>query len=463
MIFRSNRSTGDPPLTPLNSRQPAFNHRCVQSCFGRTIGESTPGTGKTIKKKMPMQSSVNRPQLFEGRDSGFHLTQALQDRTAPSGGKYAIYLSLSSLDQKNLHGYHLSTIKYAIETICQNLGAKLFLFENTDMIVLCSDTEATAIENITHRLRGLFTGMITLLQGNKTDSLCNWYDLITQGDQFEEVCRPLTENSGTITAHAAPPSTSQKTIEPINADMLAKLERGLATIDVSSFIRRQPICKILPGIDTHPKHLANEIYVRVNDLRDTILPEVDLMANRWLFRHLTAQLDQRVLATILENIQANLRTPISLNMNIKSVMSHEFTQLVRLLSPSQREKIIIEIHCVDLISDPGAFQFAHAYLSNIGFELALDGTDIFSFPEFARHDVGFHYVKFGWDEALEGELTLSDLQRLDKAVRQLGSEKVILCHCGTARAMEFGHQVGVYNFQGRHIDELLNPSLRRQN
>ncbi len=412
---------------------------------------------------MPMQSSVNRPQLYNGRDSGFHLTQALKDRTTPSGEKYALYLSLSSLDQKNLQDYHLSTVQYAIETLCQGIGAKLFLFENSDMVVLCSDTGAATMENITHRLRSLFTGVITLLPGNKADSLCNWYDLMDQGDQFEEVCRPLTENNGTIAAHAAPPSTSQKNIEPIDADMLARLERGLATIDVSSFIRRQPICKILPGMDTHPKHLANEIYVRVNDLRDTILPDVDLMANRWLFRHLTAQLDQRVLATILENIQSNLRTPISLNMNIKSVMSHEFTQLVRLLSPSQREKIIIEIHCVDLISDPGAFQFAHAYLSNIGFELALDGTDIFSFPEFARHDVGFHYVKLGWDEALEVELSLSDLQRLNKAVSQLGSEKVILCHCGTARAMKFGHQVGAHNFQGRHIDELLNPSLRRQN
>lgn len=410
-----------------------------------------------------MQSSANSPQYFEGRDSGFHLTQALQDPTMPSGGNYAIYLSLSSLDQNNLQDYHLSTVKHAIETFCQGLGAKLFSFENTDMIVLCSDTAAATMENITHRLRGLFTGVTTLLPGNEADSLCNWYDLMTQGEQFEEVCRPLTDNSGMITAHAAPQSTNQNTIEPINADMLAKLERGLATIDVSSFIRRQPICKILPGMDTHPKHLANEIYVRVNDLRDTILPGVDLMANRWLFRHLTAQLDQRVLATILENIQSNLRTPISLNMNIKSVMSHEFTQLVRLLSPSQREKIIIEIHCVDLISNPGAFQFAHAYLSNIGFELALDGTDIFSFPEFARHDVGFHYVKLGWDEALDGKLTLSDLQRLDESVSQLGSEKVILCRCGTPSAMEFGHQVGVHNFQGRHIDELLNPSLRRQN
>ena len=144
-------------------------------------------------------------------------------------------------------------------------------------------------------------------------------------------------------------------------------------------------------------------------------------------------------------------------------MSPEFTQLVRLLSPSQREKITIEIHCVDLIADPGAFRFVHAYLSNIGFELALDGTDLYSFPEFARHDVGFNYVKVGWNEALENDLALGDLQLFDRAVSQLGADKVILCHCGTPEALQFGHQVGVQYFQGRHIDEILSPESRRTN
>lgn len=232
---------------------------------------------------------------------------------------------------------------------------------------------------------------------------------------------------------------------------------------MSSFIHRQPICKILPGLDTRPKYVASEIYVRVNDLRDTILPGVDLLANRWLFRHLTARLDQRVLATILENIQLSLRTPISLDMNTKSIMSSEFTQLVRLLSPQQREKIIVEIQCVDLIADPGAFRFTQAYLSSIGFQLALYGTDLFSFPEFARHDIGFHYIKLQWNEALEKDISPSELQLLDKGVSQIGSEKIILCHCGTPAALKFGHSLGLHNFQGRHIDQMLNPEIRRQN
>lgn len=187
------------------------------------------------------------------------------------------------------------------------------------------------------------------------------------------------------------------------------------------------------------------------------------MANRWLFRHLTARLDQRVLSAILDDIQSNLRSPISLNMNLKNVMSQDFTQLVRMLSASQREKIIIKIHCVDLVSDPSALQFAHSYLSNIGFKLALDGTDLYSFPEFARHDIGFHYVKMQWNEAIENNLSPSEFQVLDKVISQLGADKVILCHCGTPYSMKFGHKVGANFFQGRFIDELLNPSSRRQN
>ena len=237
----------------------------------------------------------------------------------------------------------------------------------------------------------------------------------------------------------------------------------MRTIDVSSFLRRQPICKILPGLDTNPKHVANEVYVHISYLQAAILPDVDLTANRWLFRHLTAQLDRPVLSTIQKDIQSFLRTPISLNVNLKNIMSEDFTQLVRLLSPAQREQIIIEIHCVDLLADAGTFTFVKFYLGHTGFKMALDGTDMFSFPEFSRHDMGFHYVKLQWNDALEIGLPRDEFQNLQQAVTRLGSEKVILCHCGTANAKDVGHKLGVHNFQGRYIGEFFNPSTRRQN
>jgi hypothetical protein len=68
-----------------------------------------------------------------------------------------------------------------------------------------------------------------------------------------------------------------------------------------------------------------------------------------------------------------------------------------------------------------------------------------------------------WNEALEKGLSPSEFQILDKAISQLGADKVILCHCGTPYSLEFGHKVGVHNFQGRYIDELLNPDSRRLN
>jgi hypothetical protein len=130
---------------------------------------------------------------------------------------------------------------------------------------------------------------------------------------------------------------------------------------------------------------------------------------------------------------------------------------------------VVGIHAVGAaalaaaVADPGAFRFTQAYLSSIGFQLALYGTDLFSFPEFARHDIGFHYIKLQWNKALEKDISPSELQLLDKGVSQIGSEKIILCHCGTPAALKFGHSLGSHNFQGRHIDEMLNPEIRRQN
>ena len=397
-------------------------------------------------------SSLN---FFEGPDVGIRFSEATSQPLDASGSRIAIYLRLSMLAENIRRGYHLDLAKHSFASTRGGMTGDLYLFDNSDMVLLSPNGDTETTENLTQGL--------TVEPGQGSGSICNWFDLATQADQFKEFCRPLNIGEGGTPCGISRPADPGDNVAPIDTEMLAKLERGLRTIDVGSFLRRQPICKILPGLHTNPKHVANEVYVHVADLREAILPDVDLTSNRWLFRHLTAQLDRRVLSTIQLDIQSFLRTPISLNMNLKNIMSEDFTQLVRMLSPAQREKIIIEIHCIDLLADAGAFMFVKSYLGHTGFKMALDGTDLFSFPEFSRHDMGFHYVKLQWNDALENGLPDSEFQKLQQAVARFGSEKVILCHCGTPSSKDIGHKLGVHNFQGRHIDEYFNPTTRRQN
>jgi hypothetical protein len=50
-----------------------------------------------------------------------------------------------------------------------------------------------------------------------------------------------------------------------------------------------------------------------------------------------------------------------------------------------------------------------------------------------------------------------------KAVKAIGSNRVILCRCDNRKAIEFGHSLGVSLFQGRFIDGVLNPTSKVEN
>jgi EAL domain-containing protein (putative c-di-GMP-specific phosphodiesterase class I) len=408
-------------------------------------------------------TASNSLKFIDGPEAAFRFADALARPKLATDKNTAIYLRLSLVAERIRRAYHSDMAKYLLATFDDDLSGEVFQFENSDIVMLYPDADPDVADRVTRDLRGLFKGMGGVQAEDGTAAICNWFDLTAQAEQFEEISRHLAKTSADPNATIASAADARDKIAPINTEMLTKLERGVRTIDVSSFLRRQPICKILPGLHTNPKHVANEVYVHVADLRSAILPGVDLTANRWLFRHLTSQLDRRVLSAIQKDIQSFLREPISLNMNIKNIMSEDFTQLVRLLSPSQREKIIIEIHCVDLLADTGAFMFVKSYLNHTGFKMALDGTDMFSFPELARHDIGFDFIKLQWSDMLENGLSKRDFTKLQETVAKIGSEKVILCHCGSPSAKDVGHKLGIHNFQGRFIDEFFNPSGRRRN
>ena len=201
----------------------------------------------------PATSSANGLKYFDGPDAGIRSAKELKEPTASTDEKFAIHIQHSSLDATNRRDYHVDVAKYALTSVCGGLKGNLYVFDNSDMVPLCPGFDNATLESVTHLLRGLFAGLTTIMAGNKTESICNWYDLTTQAAQFEEWCLPLTQVDALSSSYSVCAASPHKKFAPIKAEMLTQLERVLSTIDVSSFIRRQPICKILP------EYVANEL------------------------------------------------------------------------------------------------------------------------------------------------------------------------------------------------------------
>ena len=415
--------------------------------------------------------------IASGENTEEELAQHVRRLENQCVGKQGIYLQLSTVSGDNRRQYHTRIAAHCFADLVSEFQGSLFVCNNSDMIFIGRGVQAEKAQELTYKLTYLFAGDPLLVNAEGSHQFCNWYDLSSQWEELHTLTdRLLTEKRVEEADLSNDPFTDEDD-HILDTQRLDRLEAGLSSIDISSFIRRQPICllrmpdelgpayrpDVQPVADPRLKPVVNELYVRISEMQSVTMPGVDLLANRWLFQHLTVVLDQRVLALLMKDFDILLRRPVALNLNLETILSEEFTRFAFMLSQAEREKTTIELQPVDVMADLGAYLFARTYLRESGFKITLDGTDRLTFPELARANLEFDHIKLRWDDGLNAGGDTEQIEKLHESINVVGAKNIILCHCSSAAALDRGNDLGIKLFQGRHIDFLLNPKARRIN
>ncbi len=249
--------------------------------------------------------------------------------------------------------------------------------------------------------------------------------------------------------------------EPLTPRRLDQLKSAVANFDLSSLVRRQPACALAPGMP--PRPVFEEAYFSFDELRHRLLPNVHLMANRWLFQHLTCILDERML-TLLPEMETGGRLPTSININISTLASRAFSEFDRRHSrraasgesgAKRAGRPILELQPFDIVADSSAFHFARNFVRLRNYTVCLDGLSCLQLPSVPRDLLDVGLVKLHW-RAEEADAIERNHAALADSIRRFGATRVVLARCGEAAAIDFGQSVGITRFQGWHIDELLN-------
>jgi EAL domain-containing protein (putative c-di-GMP-specific phosphodiesterase class I) len=249
--------------------------------------------------------------------------------------------------------------------------------------------------------------------------------------------------------------------EPLDPLRLSKLQSILASLDLSAHIRRQSVCVMLP--DHKPERVFDEIYVRIADLQRPLMPNVDFLGNRWLFQTLTQLLDTRVLALIARRPGDYLNGPISLNLNVDTLMSEAFLNFDEAIKSGSQQSIVIEIQAFDLIANVRSFMMGREFLHSRGYRLCLDGLNAITLPLFERDTLGFDLFKVLWDETLDAGLDSARAANFAKSIAAISGPRVIMARCQDDHAINFAHKLGLAMLQGRAVDSRLNPQARHRN
>ena len=291
----------------------------------------------------------------------------------PELNNYSVlYIYLSKLQNQKLKTLQRQNLIETFENVIKKNGGEIFGLPNEDMVVFYHKKANEEIQACLIKIRFIFHDDPLLQNAFDLEQagFIRFYDLAVAVDEFKRNVRALMDslknqsfggssgNSGR-SVPAAMMGGPRKLRRELTPSMLAKVQKTLAMADFSSLIRRQSVCAVIGK--SPPQMIFDEVFVSIADLRDMLLPDVDLTANPWLFLHLTETLDKRVLASVSQHDDGSLNSNFSMNLNVSTILSDEFLTFDENINPSMRSSIVLELQLVDIFSDIKAFILAKTF------------------------------------------------------------------------------------------------------
>jgi hypothetical protein len=407
------------------------------------------------------------------REAEARLIELLNLIEGSRDGWQVLCFSFSKLLEHYRSEYQIKISTNLMNDLIGDLDGAIYICDDCTIYVVVRHLQKMTMEKMIFQLRYLFMDdpLAYTVEGDENKEFSTLYDMETQWHDFMDICKRrlvlrLRDARGGIFEPAKIGKESRREATPKNmklftAASLAAIERDMRNIDISPTIRRQPVCAAIPN--TTMRTVFDEMYININHLRQSMGIEVDILSNRWLFRYLTEILDERMFDAIQRSPSRYLISPVSLNLNIPTLLSSRFTEFDAAIKPGMKVSIVMELQIADVFADMSAFLVAKEAVQKLGYRVCLDGVTELSFPQIDRHRLGFDFIKLMWNADNETDLDSEKNRTLREAIRQCGSNRVILTRCDTQKAVEFGQAMGLTLFQGRYLDSVINPKATVMN
>ncbi len=363
-------------------------------------------------------------------------------------GRIALRVYMSRLSSAYSDPAYIRIAVRMFDGLVANYRCQIFVMTNGDIVATGKDMPYAEVDAAVYKLRMLFEAdpLVHEAPYAPDDPFCSWYDLETEFDAFYEMARQSREATPSNTAdrHKHP------TQRPITPADLEPLSAALNDATVRPFISQQAAVHVTPLGDSS---LAfQEIYVSIQALMQRMAPGTDLLSDRWLFQYLSANLDRRVLSCVDNLTLYGRELPLNLNLNISTVLSPSFTQFV---NKFDHLNLCVEFQPIDVFANPTQFLKACAVLHDLGHKTLIDGLSPLSLWMLADSGLPVDAFKLMWTADLHrGHHGAADRDPKN-AIKVLGPSRIILGHCDSFAALEWGLKIGIRTYQGYFVDESL--------
>ena len=373
-------------------------------------------------------------------------------------GVFAIHIHLSQLRASNRQPHFITIAVRTFDGLIESHEATVFSLHNADIVLICRNVPVDDADAFVDKVRVLFNDdpLMKVEDGAFEDAFSTWYDLSQPEDYstFIAVANDLAVEAQRFNQQQTETKVREdkEKGEPLGSLNLSAINQKLQGTRVADLIRDQTCLQMGPG--GPGKIVFREHFISMAELKKRIAPDVNLFASPWLFQYLTETLDRRMLAVLGNRNFDGLPDTISLNLNVSTVLSRDFHKFHQAVGKNTA-KVVVEMQVLDIFADMSTFGYARDSLQERGYRVVVDGLNPLALqfidPGLLRSD----FVKINWDKDYEGDVDPARQNDMRAVVTSTGADSVILARVDTEEAVKWGVALGISQFQGYFVDDLL--------
>lgn len=407
-----------------------------------------------------MRTMTSKPKLSQQEQQFVDYVRRLERHRE---GRVAIHARLSQLQPVNRQAQHIVVAQNCFNAVVNIHEGQLFRLSNTDLICVGKDVTKKVCDEVETKLSFLFRDDPFLEEAALSadePGLCVVYDVEKDYSAFRAVANRVREMAGkmsvavrTTPSLASEPEKTRPDAVPVTPRDLDRVEVALETLDISRFMQRNFVYAVLG--DTPPEPIFAERCMSVPALQNAVAPKCDLSADPWLLRHLSSQIDVRLLQA-LSGFDPDPMLPDSINLSVDRALSREFMTFESRYDARSKTPLLLEFHIADIFQDMQKYEFACSFLRSRNCRVCIDEVDPAAFIAIDHATLGADFTKVLWSADWVSKVDKETQRAFADAVDKAGPARVILMNCDDPQALSFGKEMGIKIYQGPFMDGLAS-------
>lgn len=382
-------------------------------------------------------------------------------------GQRGAHVALSRLSPLSRRQSHLRLASEGLTNLAKTGRGHLFQLANDDLMFFCDASAEPEVKSELSRLRALFADDPIMRDIEDAASFGRIYDLAHEFSAVVKLVRGLDTHPERTTAFSTTAADSgikerlkrrEQQGRPVPPDLLPKLDAALARADVSSFIRRHPVCRLLP--DTPPEYVLTDLSISLPALSEAVVPTFDLEADRFIARYLLETLDRRILTMLLRQEPNAQRGNIAIPLSLSTLTSEKFRYFDDQISMMRRGSIVLKIALPDIFGHLDAARLIFRLARHRGYRTLLSGVTPLAFSLVNFQGLGIDFVRCECNPTLFRDPEAAE--RLAKVSQGLAPTRLVLAGVDSHDTLVLGLGAGIELFQGRYLEQAVRDAKWRR-